>query len=133
MIGLIMRKEYIIDILEGRTTFDTRLYSSDVRGKIGLIESNTDLLYGFVEMVDVHSISYEDYVRWHISDNYDLDIAREKLKNEGMLNHVAYAYDFIKPERLDAPIIIYPTKRNRVWAEFDLEKSNRGFIQESLF
>ena len=50
MLGLIMRKEYIIDILEGRTTIDTRLYSSEVRGKIGLIESNTDLLYGFVEL-----------------------------------------------------------------------------------
>ena len=133
MLGLIMRKEYIIDILEGRTTIDTRLYSSEVRGKIGLIESNTDLLYGFVEMVDVYSISYEDYVRWHISDNYDLDIAREKLKNEDMLKHVAYAYDFINPEKLDAPIIINPTKRNKVWAEFDLEKANRGFVQESLF
>ena len=53
MLGLIMRKEYIIDILEGRTTIDTRLYSSEVRGKIGLIESNTDLLYGFVTETQV--------------------------------------------------------------------------------
>ena len=94
MLGLLMKKEYILDVLNKRTSFDARLYDSDVRGKIGLIESGTNKLYGYVNMVDVHQITYEDYVKWHISDNYDLDLVALKLQNNNMIKRNAYAYDF---------------------------------------
>jgi len=133
MQGLIMKREYILDILNGMTKFDARLYDSNVRGKIGLIESNTNLLYGYVDMVDVHQITYEDYVKWHISEDYNLDIVNEKLHNDNMIDRIAYAYDFTNPFKLDIPIIINPTKRNRIWVEFEPENSNKGYRQESLF
>ncbi len=133
MLGLLMKKEYILDILNKRTSFDARLYDSDVRGRIGLIESGTSKLYGYVDMVDVHQISYEDYVKWHISENYNLDVASEKLNNDNMKNRIAYAYDFENQELLLAPIIVTYEKVSQVWVEFDLEKANKGFIQESLF
>lgn len=133
MLGLLMKKEYILDILNKRTSFDARLYDSDVRGRIGLIESGTNKLYGYVDMVDVHQISYEDYVKWHISENYNLDVASEKLNNDNMKNRIAYAYDFENQELLLAPIIVTYEKVSQVWVEFDLEKANKGFIQESLF
>lgn len=133
MLGLLMKKEYILDILNKRTSFDARLYDSDVRGKIGLIESGTNKLYGYVTMVDVHQITYEDYVKWHISDDYDLDLVALKLQNDIMIKRNAYAYDFENPVLLSAPIIVNPNHVSRIWVEFDPDNSNKGFVQESLF
>ena len=67
MLGLLMKKEYILDVLNKRTSFDARLYDSDVRGKIGLIESGTNKLYGYVNMVDVHQITY----KWPIKSAWE--------------------------------------------------------------
>ena len=133
MLGLLMKKEYILDILNKRTSFDSRLFNSDVRGKIGLVESGTNKLYGYVNMVDVHQITYEDYVKWHISDDYNLDLVSLKLQNENMVKRNAYAYDFENPIKLAAPIITNPNHVSKIWVEFDPENSNKGFVQESLF
>jgi len=133
MLGLLMKKEYILDVLNKRTSFDARLYDSDVRGKIGLIESGTNKLYGYVNMVDVHQITYEDYVKWHISDNYDLDLVALKLQNNNMIKRNAYAYDFENQVLLSAPTIVNLSHVSKIWVEFDPNNSNKGFVQESLF
>ena len=84
-------------------------------------------------MVDVHQITYEDYVKWHISDNYDLDLAALKLQNDNMIKRNAYAYDFENQVLLSAPTIVNPSHVSKIWVEFDPNNSNKGFVQESLF
>jgi hypothetical protein len=133
MYGLLMKKEYILDILNQRTFFDARLYDTDIRGKIGLIESTTYKLYGYVDLYDVHQITYEDYVKWHITDDYNLDVVNEKLSKDYMINRTAYAYDFNDIELLHIPKMINPVKLNHIWVSFDENEANGGYIQQSLF
>lgn len=133
MYGLLMKKEYILDILNQKTFFDARIYDTDIRGKIGLIESTTHKLYGYVNLFDVHQITYEDYVRWHISDDYNLDVVNEKLSKDYMVKRNAYAYDFDDMELLDVPMIINPTKVNHIWVSFDENEGTCGYVQQSLF
>ena len=133
MYGLLMKKEYLLDILNRKTFYDARLIDTDIRGRIGLVESSTYKLYGYVNLYDVHQITYEDFVKWHITDDYNLDIVSEKLKNDVMVKRYAYAYDFSNPETLDIPLILNPQKVNNIWIDFEEKDSNRGYIQESLF
>ena len=133
MYGLLMKKEYLTDILNKKTFIDARLINTDIRGKIGLVESQTYKLYGYVNLYDVHQITYEDFVKWHLSDDYNLDVVYEKLKNDNMVKRYAYAYDLSNPEALEIPLILNPQKLNNIWIEFDEKDSNKGYIQESLF
>lgn len=61
-----MYEEYLLDILNVYITSDFRSYSTNKRGKIALIKSKTNIIYGFVDLVSIDQISYEDYGYWHI-------------------------------------------------------------------
>ena len=118
-----MYEEYLVDILKGNKSCDVRLYSSPKRGKIGLMKSKTNLLYGYVDFVSVEQISYEEYVYWHVGENYSMADAEihievnRRNKNKQVIR--AYKYNFTNPVLLEQPIKIVPIKIEGTWIEFD--------------
>ena len=132
-----MYEEYLLDILKGYRTCDVRLHATSKRGKIALIKSKTNLIYGYVEFVSVEQIPYEEYVYWHIGENYSLieaELHIEENKNDSYKKlKRAYKYNFKKPILLDHPIKIKPLKKEGSWIEFDENSINSRYIQQSLF
>lgn len=128
MFALTMYEEYLLDILKGYRNCDVRLYTTNKLGKIGLVKSGTNLLYGYVELNSVSSITYEDYVMWHIGANYSYeqalctieinDKAAKKKYNK------AYSYNFSNPILLVEPIKIKVINRNGSWIEYDVVEND---------
>ena len=137
MLGLCMYEEYLIDILNGYRTYDVRLCATPKRGKIGLIKSKSNLLYGYVEFVSVEQITYEEYVYWHVGENYSLNDAKmhiEGIRRSQYNKHKrAYKYNFINPILLECPVKVLPIKKEGSWIEFDEEAINKTYKKQSLF
>lgn len=131
-----MYEEYLLDILKGYRKCDVRLYTTSKRGKIGIIKSKTNLLYGYVEFVSVELIEYEEYVCWHIGKNYSLIDAKMHIennrKNPNKKYVRAYKYNFLNPVLLEYPVKIVPIKKNGSWIEFD-DNVDIGYEQLNIF
>ena len=137
MYALTMYEEYLEDILTGKRTYDARTYANKRRGRIGIVKSKTNLLYGYVDFVDCKQIPFEEFVYWHICPTYtvaqaEADIEYNNTRKNKKTNH-GYAYVFKNPVLLDSPIEIKPIKKNGSWIEFDEEDSQRSYIQTKLF
>ena len=134
MFGLCMYEEYLIGILKGNRMYDARLYPTNKRGKIGLIKSRTNLLYGYIELVSISEITFEDYVYWHIGDNYSLEDANEFIRlNNLQDNKIAYAYNFANPILFEVPRKIKVINKKGSWVEFDEDICQGKYNQLSLF
>lgn len=137
MFGLCMYEEYLLDILNGYRTCDVRLHASPKRGKIGLIKSKSNLLYGYVEFISVEQITYEDYVYWHVGENYSLMEAEihieENRRSQYRKLKRAYKYNFINPVLLDEPIKIKPIRKEGSWIEFDEKTIYPWYSKIELF
>ena len=137
MYALTMYEEYLLDILSGRRTYDARSFANKKRGKIGIVKSKTNLLYGYVDFVDCKQISYEEYIYWHIGENYTEEEASEAiwynntLKNKKVKH--AYAYIFKNPVLLDSPVEIKPLNKNGSWIEFNEDEIQKSYKQMRLF
>ena len=137
MLGLCMYEEYLLDILKGYRTYDVRLYATPKRGKIALVKSKTNLVYGYVEFVSIEQITYEEYVYWHVGENYSLLDAEIHIYVNKNNSHKqvkrAYKYNFINPVLLENPIKIKIINKEGSWIEFDESLIDIGYIQQSLF
>lgn len=126
MYGLIMIKDYLDEILDGKKAFDARCYSTNKRGTIALVDSKKSSIVGLVDLIGVHPISVDEYCKWHATG-----------KRAGMVFHVEdddsvfYAYDFSNPRRLARPIKI--TKTGRVWTAIDDSVKKEFIFQQRLF
>lgn len=126
MYGLIMIKDYLNEILDGKKAFDARCYSTNKRGTIALVDSKKSSIVGLVDLIGVHPISIDEYCKWHATG-----------KRAGMVFHVEdddsvfYAYDFSNPRRLARPIKI--TKTGRVWTAIDDSVKKEFIFQQRLF
>lgn len=126
MYGLIMIKDYLDEILDGKKAFDARCYSTNKRGTIALVDSKKSSIVGLVDLIGVHPISIDEYCKWHATE-----------KRAGMVFHVEdddsvfYAYDFSNPRRLARPIKI--TKTGRVWTAIDDSVKKEFIFQQRLF
>lgn len=67
--ALIVRQPWIDLILSGKKTWEMRCAKTNVRGRIGLIEQGTGLIFGEVNIVD----SLEDLSFCEIIENVHLD------------------------------------------------------------
>lgn len=135
MFALSMLEEYILDILNGYRTCDVRLHTSSKIGKIGLIKSKTNLLYGYVEFVSIEQITYEEYVYWHVGKNYSFADSEEYIHKSCMKNKMnrAYKYNFINPVLLDVPIKVSIKNKNGSWIEYDERLNKIGYKKIELF
>ncbi len=123
MEGLLMKKEYLFQILNGIKQYDARLYNTSVRGRIGLIDSDTLVLYGYVTLVGVDEISYEEYLRWHQDD---IEIKSNKKR-------IAYAYHLVNPITIELPIIVNPIRKHTCFITFNHNDTVKSYKQLSLF
>jgi len=124
MYGLIMIREYLDEILEGKKTYDARSYDTNKRGMIALVDSRKSAIIGLIDLVGTHTITAEEYCNWHATGKWE----RMILQVEDM-NATFFAYDFANPRRLASPIKI--TKTGRTWTKID---DGLQFVcQESLF
>lgn len=112
-----MKKEYLLDILNGKRTSDVRTYKSPIiNGKIALIESKSNKVYGYAFIKGEEIISYKDYIFWHISDSYPKEDAFAyydmTYKND---KKIYYKYIFEKVEVLAKP---YKEFNNKVYGSW---------------
>jgi len=124
MYGLIMLREYLDEILDGKKAYDARAYDTSKRGTIALVDSRKSSIIGLVDLVTTHKISAQEYCKWHATGKWEGMI----LEVEDM-NRTYYAYDFKKPRRLVTPIKI--KKTGRVWTKID--DDIEFCFQEKLF
>ncbi len=124
MYGLIMLREYLDEILDGKKSYDARAYDTTKRGTIALVDTKKSAIIGLVDLVGTHKISAKEYCSWHATGKW-----------EGMIFQVDdmskeyYAYDFKNPRRLAMPIKI--VKTGRVWTKID--DGVQMNVQERLF
>lgn len=76
---LLMYEEYILDILNGVRPCDVRLHHTNKIGKIALLKSKTNLIYGYVDFMSLNQISYEDYVYWHVGEKFTYEDAEDEI------------------------------------------------------
>ena len=78
--GLIIRDPYITDILLNRKVWEMRGMSTRIRGRIGLIKSQSGLVFGEAELTDVRGpLSYIELIEsWQVGPH-----DREELKQTG--------------------------------------------------
>lgn len=126
MYGLIMIKDYLDEILDGKKTFDARSYPTTKRGTIALVDSKKSSIVGLVDLIGVHLISADEYCKWHATGKWSGMVFQVEDNDS-----VFYAYDFINPRRLARPIKI--TKTGKVWTTIDDAIKNEFIFQESLF
>ena len=124
MYGLIMLREYLDEILDGKKTYDARAYNTNRRGTIALVDTKKSAIIGLIDLVGTHKISAEEYCKWHATGKW-----------EGMIFQVEdmdkdyYAYEFKNPRRLSSPIKIVKNGRVWTWIDDGMEMN----VQERLF
>jgi hypothetical protein len=124
MYGLIMLKEYLDEILDGKKIYDARSYDTNKRGTIALVDTKKSSIIGLVDLVGTHKISPEEYCKWHSTGKYEGMIFQVEDINKDY-----YAYDFENPRRLTIPIKIIKT--GRVWTYID--ENIKFNVKETLF
>ena len=107
MYALSMYEEYLLVILKGVRPCDVRLHPTNKRGKIALIKSKTNRIYGYVDFISIDQISYEDYVYWHVGENLTYEDAEDEIEANNYLGQKkfkrTYMYDFKNPVIFDIP------------------------------
>ena len=122
MYGLIMLREYLDEILDGKKTYDARAYDTNKRGTIALVDTRKSIIVGLIDLVGTHKISVEEYCKWHATGKWESLVFQVEDKDY-------YAYDFENPRRLVTPIKI--VKTGKVWTKID-DKIQMN-VQERLF
>lgn len=126
MYGLIMLRDYLDEILDGKKTYDARSYPTDKRGTIALVDTKKSSIVGFVDLIGVHQISADEYCKWHATGKWEGMSFQAKDTNG-----VFYAYDFVNPRKLASPIKII--KKGRVWTTIDDSVKKEFIFQQRLF
>ncbi len=65
MNGLVMLREYLDEILDGKKTSDVRAYDTKLRGTIALVDTKKSAIIGLVDLIGTHKISAEEYCNWN--------------------------------------------------------------------
>jgi hypothetical protein len=130
-----MKKEYLMDIIDGNRPNDVRLVDTAIRERIALIDSETYEILGYAKLVDTKKITYEEYLVWHITDIFSKNKTMEYVNNMDFakLNEPAYSYNLDDAEEADVPLIANPINENKIWIKFDMEDCTKGYSQLSLF
>lgn len=126
MYGLIMIKDYLDEILDGKKAFDARCYPTNKRGTIALVDNKKSSIVGLVDLIGVHQISADEYCKWHATGKWVGMVFQVEDDDS-----VFYAYDFINPRRLERPIKI--AKTGRVWTAIDDSVKKEFIFQQRLF
>lgn len=126
MLGLIMLREYLDEILNGYKSYDARRYDTKVRGTIALVDTKKSAIVGLIDLIGTHKISAEEYCKWHATGKWSgIQFAVDDT------DATYYAYDFANPRRLANPIKI--VKTDMVWTKIDHDTCNKFVVQDSLF
>lgn len=137
MFALSMYEEYLLDILEGKRDCDVRLHPANKRGRIALLKTKTNLIYGYVDFIEVEQISYDEYIYWHIGKVYSLEDTKHSIEYNNSLGQrklkIAYKYKFINPILFNIPKKITILNKIGSWIEFDENQVQDGCIQQKLF
>ena len=135
MYGLRMKREYLDEILSGKKNSDARLSDTSIRGEIGLIDIDTNEMLAYADLIGTKTINFEEYINWHISSSFDNKEATDYINSLDFtkLNTKAYLYLFGDVNPLDTPCIIVEKSSTKIWVEFDIEDSIKGYEQTSLF
>ncbi|MCQ2084562.1 MAG: hypothetical protein MJZ21_00260 [archaeon] len=128
MYGLLMMKLYADEILDGRKNNDARLYPTDKRGTIAIVDSTSFKVYGTAELTGIREITYEEFVRWHqVGPFENTPIAPY---SEGK---TCYSYELSNVKRLPVPYRLPKDESARMWVEIPERISRNFFAQSTLF
>ncbi len=121
---LVMLREYLDEILDGKKTSDVRAYDTKHRGTIALVDTKKSAIIGLVDLIGTHKISTEEYCNWHATGKW-----KNLIFQVDDMSKDYYAYDFKNPRRLVVPIKI--VKTGKVWTKID--EGIEMCVQERLF
>ena len=137
MYALSIDEEYFLDILKGVSPCDVRLHPTNKRGKIALLKSKTNLIYGYVDFVSIDQISYEDYVYWHVGENFTYEDVEDEIESNNYLGQKkfkrAYMYNFKNSVLFDIPKKITVLSKTGSWVEFDEKEIQEGYKNTDYF
>lgn len=128
MYGLLMMKLYLDEMLRGEKNNDARLYPTEKRGTIALVDSRTYKAYGLAELTDVREISYEEFVKWHQTGPFaNTPIAPY---SEGK---TCYSYELRNIRRITLPVQLQKREGSHMWVSIPDEKVRSFTSQRTLF
>lgn len=128
MYGLLMMKLYADEILEGRTSYDARLYPTDKRGTIAIMDSSTFKIYGTADLVDVRRISYEEFAEWHRVGPFENSQIAPWSKGS-----TCYAYMLENVRRLTVPVKVPKNPDAKMWTTVPENIAGSLHSQTTLF
>lgn len=111
--GLIIKKKWLQLILKGLKTMELRGNKTKIRGTIGLIESGSKKVFGFVDLVDVVEIKDEETYNKYKTDHC-VDIKFNDIKYKHL-----YGWIFKNVRILKEPIPYNHKQGCVVWVNLD--------------
>lgn len=109
MKGVIIKSPYIEDILNGVKKIEVRGQNTAYRGCIVLLQSNTNLALGVVDIVDSRQMSLEEYNSWEYRINNGKEIV-SKLPYDK-----TYQWILENPKWFNSPKNYFHPKGAIVW------------------
>lgn len=109
MEGLVIKSPYIDDILSGIKKWEIRGMNTKKRGPIVLLKSGSGLALGIVDIVDVKTLTLDDYNNW--------DYKKGMLKKNKLPYLKTYAYVLENPKLFKQPIKYYHPMGAVTWVK----------------
>lgn len=135
MYGLKLKKEHIVDIIMGKRTYESFIVDTSIRGKIGIIDSDSYELIMYLNLDSVTKTTYEEHILSQVTDSYSKSEANKYINNLDFtkLKSDAYLYNFKDLDVLKTPCRIKIISETQIWVNFDEKLIQEGYEQVSLF
>lgn len=126
--GLLMMRYYLEEILDGKKDCDTRLFPTEKRGTVALVDSSSFKVRGLAELTEVAPIPYDEFVKWHRTGPFAG--SRIAPYAEG---RTCYAYMLRNVRRPTVPVGIGKDENAHVWVRIPDETAKSFGYQKTLF
>lgn len=128
MYGLLMMKIYADQILNGEKHEDARLYPTEKRGTIALVDSMSFKILGTADLVRVDRIPYEEFVSWHRVGPF-----KDTLIAPYAEGRTCFAYRLENVRRLLVPVKLPRNPDAKVWVTVPERTARSLHSQTTLF
>lgn len=122
MRGLLIRQPWIGKIMDGQKTWEIRGANTNIRGKIGLIQSQTGTVVGTADLVDVKGPLTKKQMLANVNKH---QIPAQSLRQGGMPYQKTYAWVLENAKRLRRPVPYDHPSGAVIWVKLPDESVGR--------
>ena len=135
MYGLKLKKDHIVEIIMGKRTYESFIVDTSIRGKIGIIDSDSYELIMYLNLDSVTKTTFEEHILSQVTDSFSKSEANKYINNLDFtkLKSDAYLYNFKDLDVLKTPCRIKILNETQIWVNFDEKLIQEGYEQVSLF